>query len=147
MVPFASMDTFILAKDNTSGLFQFIPVTSGEPSMTEVYMDWSSIPSYCSTYGHCEAQETFYYLKNIDVNKVFGPEKEVIYFPSETKIVRRIYSLSNEHQAFLRSLLMETEWRGGLFDVQPANVKSNLSNGAWGFFGACMVLTDSLIAK
>ena len=147
MVAITPLDTFNLAKDNTTGLYQYIPISGTEPTMLEVFMDWSSIPSYCSLYGHCEAQETFYKLDNLDVNKVFSPEQEIIHFPAGTKIVRRKYSLSPEHQAFLRSLLMETEWRGGLFDVQAGNVKSNISNGAWGFFGVCMVLTDSLIVK
>ena len=32
--------------------------------------------------------------------------------------------------------MLETEWRGGLFDSPPANVPSNVSNGALGYFGA-----------
>ncbi len=147
MVPITPLDTFNLIKTNNSVFYTYAPVWSGEPGMLEVYMDWSAVPLYCSIYGHCQAQETFYNLNDFDINKIFGPDLENISFPPGTKLVRTKYSLSAEHQNFLRSLLMETEWRGGLFDVQPGNVKSNLSNGALGFFGACMVLKDSLIVK
>ena len=100
-------------------------------------------PEYCSSFGNCSATEYFYTLSTIDVNKTFAPTKEIIYFPSGTTLIRRKYSLSEKHQEFLRSLLMETEWTGGSFDVQHGNVKTNLSNGALGFFAVCMVLSDS----
>jgi len=32
------------------------------------------------------------------------------------------------------AVMLETEWRGGIFDSPPANVPSNISNGAVGFF-------------
>jgi len=147
MVPLSPLDTFKLLKISNSVLYTYAPVWSGDPAMLEVYLDWTSVPLYCTIYGHCQAQETFYNLNDFEINKIFGPDLENISFPPGTKIVRTKYSLSAAHQSFLRSLLMETQWRGGLFDVQPGNVKSNISNGAFGFFGACMVLKDSLIVK
>jgi hypothetical protein len=42
---------------------------------------------------------------------------------------------------------METEWSGGVFDVQHGNVNTNLSNGALGFFGVCMVVIDTIVFK
>ena len=33
-------------------------------------------------------------------------------------------------------ILNETAWNGGLFDAPPANVETNISNGALGYFGA-----------
>jgi hypothetical protein len=73
------------------------------------------------------------YLNNIDVNTIFGGDREVICFPSGTTIVRKKYGLTESHQSFLRSMLMETDWSGGIFDVQHGNVETNLSNGALGF--------------
>lgn len=43
------------------------------------------------------------------------------------------------------AVLTETDWRGGLFDAPPANVPSNISNGALGYFGAASVSEKSLI--
>jgi hypothetical protein len=42
-------------------------------------------------------------------------------------------------------MLLETNWTGGLFTVAPANVGTNLSEGAFGFFGACAVTELSVI--
>jgi hypothetical protein len=39
--------------------------------------------------------------------------------------------------------MMETEWRGGLFDVERGNISTNLSEGAIGYFAASTVLSDS----
>jgi hypothetical protein len=39
---------------------------------------------------------------------------------------------------------METEWSGGLFDVQPGNVTTNLTNGALGYFAVCMIVSDTI---
>jgi hypothetical protein len=145
MASITALDSLVLNKSND--LYTYSQGKTGDPAMTEVFLDWSTVPAYCTTYGHCTAQETFYVLHNIDVNKEFGPEKEIIYFPAGTRITRRKYSLTSEHQAFLRSLLMETEWRGGIFDVQQGNVNTNISNGGFGFFAACMVLSDSTVVK
>jgi hypothetical protein len=115
--------------------------------MTEVFYDWSFDHDYCNIYGFCTAAETYYTLNNEDVNKAFGPDRQVIRFPVGTTIIRKTYSLSVEHQQFLRSLLMETDWRGGLFDVQAGNVNTNITNGAKGFFGVCMVVSDTTVVQ
>jgi hypothetical protein len=44
-------------------------------------------------------------------------------------------------------MLSETEWRGGVFDVQRANVSTNLSEGAIGFFASCTIVTDTTVVK
>lgn len=129
------------------GSYRYVHIKQGDPSMIEVYYNWASNSTYCASYGSCQAQETFYILNNVDVNKELGPGKDTIFFPKGTQIIRRKYSLSEEHQIFLRSLLIETEWRGGIFDVQQGNVFTNITNGAKGFFGACMVLTDTTIVN
>jgi hypothetical protein len=146
MVPVTPLETLWYEKHAKNDLYRYVYSDDMNPSMVEVYYDWSEIPGYCENYGSCRAMETFYTLNNIDVNKEFGPDKEIIWFPEGTKIIRRKYSLSEEHQTFLRSLLMETDWSGGLFDVQHGNVNTNLNNGALGFFGVCMVVSDTTIA-
>ena len=42
---------------------------------------------------------------------------------------------------------METEWKGGIFDVLQANVNSNIKGNAVGFFSASTVISDTLIIK
>lgn len=133
--------------DESKNLYRYYPESYGKPSMTEILYDWSEVEGYCNAYGSCMAQETFYVLDNIDVNAEFGPEKEIIFFPPGTKLLRRKYSLTNDHQQFIRSLLIETEWRGGIFDVLQGNIPSNLSNGALGYFAACSVVSDTTVIE
>jgi|WetSurSiteA1Bulk_404760.scaffolds.fasta_scaffold00024_5 hypothetical protein len=116
---------------------------SSPASMTEVHYDWSGDPLYCEKYGSNEAAEVFYSLDNIDIGKQFPPDKQIILFPHGTQIIRKKYSLNDDHQRFVRSLLLETEWRGGLFDVEQGNVPTNFQHGVRGWFAACAVVTDT----
>ena len=88
-----------------------------------------------------------YDIKNIDVQEIYAPEKEVFTFPAGSQIVRKRHSLSEQHVAYLRSLLSETEWRGGLFDIDRSNIPTNLSEGAIGFFGVSTVVSDTIIVN
>jgi len=125
------------------GLYRLIYHESREASMLEVYFNWSAVPDYCTGYGACEASEVYYTLDNIDAGKIFAPDRQIIYFPEKTRIIRRKYSLSPAHKQFVRALLLETEWRGGLFDSEQGNIPTNFSNGVRGWFGACMVVSDT----
>jgi len=73
------------------------------------------------------------------------PGKETVLFPEGTKILRKKYSLSDDHQKFLRTMLSETEWNWGVFDVLLGNVYTNLSDGAVGFFSVSTVVSDSTV--
>ncbi len=42
-------------------------------------------------------------------------------------------------------MLSETDWRGGVFDVLPGNARTNLSEGAVGFFTAADVIRDTVL--
>jgi hypothetical protein len=127
--------------ENDLYFYQFTP--DDIPSMEQVRYDWSAIESYCRQYGRCSAYETYYSLTTIDIIRQFAPDKEVIHFPPGTRIIRKKYSLTEEHQEFIRSVLIETDWRGGLFDVLHGNSKGNISNGALGFFAASLTLSDT----
>jgi hypothetical protein len=127
------------------GLYRFIYGGSDLPAMTEVYYDWSHDSDYCQSYGNCSAQSTHYTLSNVDIAEEFGPAKQEIWFPSGTILVRKKYSLSTDHQDFIRSLLIETEWRGGLFDMEQGNVPTNFNHGVKGWFGVCMVISDTAV--
>jgi len=57
------------------------------------------------------------------------------------------YSLTREAYEFYAASTLETKERGGLFDGPPANIPSNISNGALGFFMASSVSRDQVISK
>ena len=104
-------------------------------------ISWFTSPQCVSD---CFGQVIHYDLKTIDVQETYAPEKEVFKFPVGSRIVRRKFNVSSRYQEYLRSLLSETEWRGGVFDVEKANVKTNMSEGAIGFFAVTTVVSDTI---
>lgn len=87
----------------------------------------------------------YYDLKTLDVNEIYKPDKDDFTFAAGTIVIRRKYSVSEAYREFLRSMLSETEWRGGVFDVQRDNVSTNLSDGAVGFFAVSTVVADTTV--
>ncbi len=145
MVPVGPMD--LLAYRQTpenENLYEFIYLESSEPSMMQIYLDWSHLVP-AGQQEEARAWIRYYTLKSIDVNELFKPDDERVVFPVGTIVYKRKLSLSAGHQSFLRSLMMETEWKGGVFDVLPANVITNMQGGALGFFAAASVVADTLI--
>jgi hypothetical protein len=133
---------------DSTGFYQFVYEESSEPSMLEVYVDWSNLNGYNTIDSlKRKAKLIFYTLETVDVSEFFRPEQEKIYFPKGATIIRKKYSLNDDEQEFIRSLLLETTWRGGRFDVIPDNVITNLSEGAAGYFGAYTVVTDTSIVN
>jgi hypothetical protein len=117
-------------------------------AMYEVLLDWSNAPGYVNENpDSCRAKLFFYTLPTLDVSEVFAPNMEKVTFPSGTVITERRYSLTDEHTAFLRAVLLETTWQGGYFNTASANVPTNLSAGALGFFGACGIMEKQEITK
>jgi len=132
------------AKNDGDNLFHIDYVASAFntqlPAMWEVLLDWSKVPGYEQTDSlACKKRMLFYTLPTLDVSEIFAPELEKISFPSGTLITEKRYSLSPNHAAFIRTLLSETNWQGGLFCSTPANVLTDLSSGAIGYFGVCAV--------
>jgi hypothetical protein len=106
-------------------------------------ISWRHTPQ-CQANSFCEGLLVYYDLKTIDANEVFRPEKEVFLFPINTVVIRKKHSVSEGYRKYLRAILSETEWRGGTFDVEPANAPTNLSSGAIGYFAVTSVLSDTV---
>jgi hypothetical protein len=124
------------------------PYRPVKPAMYELLLDWSKVPGYENYQADsCKARLYFYTLPTLDINEVFAPPSQDISFPKGTVVIERRYSLTDEHAAFIRSLLLETAWQGGLFNTASANITTNLSNGAVGFFGACGVVEKTDIVR
>ncbi len=152
MVPPGPLKMLRFVKNNDERLYhiQWIvnPYDGINPAMFEITLDWSKVAGYTALPAEqCQAKMYYYTLPTIDVSQIFAPELEQIRFPLGTKIVEKRYSLNPEYTEFVRALLLETTWKGGLFDSAPANVPTNLSQGAVGFFSACSVVRDSLIVQ
>ena len=137
-------------KNNDNGLYYVDWVANafsiGDAAMWELLIDWSMVPGYeqgDSLKTH--ARLLFYTLPTLDVSEVFAPKMQTTFFPAGAIITERRYSLTPWHAGFIREMLLETNWTGGLFTVAPANVSTNVSNGAIGFFGACGVYELSVV--
>ena len=136
-------------KNDNNDLYHIDYVASSfeeeDPAMWEIFIDWSAVPGYENTDPEdARKRLLFYTLTTLDVSQVFAPVVEQVSFPAGTLIDQRRYSLNPEHADFIRSLLLETSWQGGVFPTDPANVLTNISEGAIGFFGICAVNSLSL---
>ncbi len=121
---------------------------SSEQAMWVLDIDWSALPDYQNiTADSCKARLFFYDLKTLDVSQVFAPDKQNLQFPKGALVNQTKYSLSPEHAEFRRSLLLETEWRGGFFDVSPGTVYSNIKGGAVGFLGCSSVIKHTYVVQ
>lgn len=128
------------------GLFELNYQDSNEPSKKEYWISWGHLPEFQDQILTETLAKTFHYtLESIDVNQLFKPEKEKILFPAGSVVLRKKHSMSEDQQAFYRTFLSETEWRGSVFDVQKGNVITNLSEGAIGYFTVSTVVSDTTV--
>ena len=113
---------------------------NGDPAMIHYQIDTLNyLPEGTK---HVELYE--YILGSFDIAQIFSPKKESLSFPSGSRVIRKKYSLNQEYEAFLRAVLSETEWRGGLFDVEAGTPKGNFRNNTLGFFAGCSLVMDTV---
>lgn len=125
--------------------YRLIITDSGsDPNYVDYSVTWTNT-SFCRVGELCSGRVVYYDLKTIDVNELFKPDQKDFVFPEGSVVIRKKYSVNPDYKSFLRSVLSETEWRGGVFDVQRANPVSNLSNGAIGYFAVASVVSDTTI--
>jgi hypothetical protein len=152
LVPGEDFTPLHYVKNDDDDLYHIDYVASAfntaNPAMWEILLDWSLVPGYENRDpSECKARLLFYTLPTLDVSEIFAPMMQRTSFPAGTVVDERRYSLTPEHAEFVRAYLLETNWQGGLFCSQPANVLTNLSPGAAGFFGACSITAISLIVN
>lgn len=122
--------------------------SADNPAMWEVLIDWSSLPGYDTLdQEECRARLLFYTLSTLDVSQIFAPLMEQTSFPAGSIITERRYSLTPDHAEFFRQFLLETNWQGSMFPTANANVVTNMSSGAIGYFGICAVTELSLVVQ
>ncbi len=145
VIPLSGMQ-YHLCEDRDS-LFEIDPDfthvdSAGQDAMWKILIDYSNTAADTLT---PEKQMLLYTLYSVDIPQILHPEKETICFPPGTKITRKKLSITPEYARFVRSLLNETEWRGGNFDIIPANVLTNIQGeDVRGFFSASAVISDTL---
>lgn len=152
MAPGADFTFLRYNRQNKTALFKIYwvanPYNAKRPAMYEILLDWSTVPGYENAdQGSTKARLLYYTLPTLDVNQIFAPAMESILFPPGTVIIENRYSLTLEHAEYIRALLSETNWQGGLFNSAPSNMPTNLSSNGVGFFGAAFITTKSEIAR
>lgn len=92
---------------------------------------------------------TYYNFTGLDASALFylNQMSQTIKFKKGATIVQKKFSLSAHYYSFLKAIYIETDWRGGLYDLTPANVPTNLSGGAQGFFRTSAVNKLAQIAE
>jgi hypothetical protein len=143
-VPVEPLQTLDYRRVNDLYTLNLPRITGQDAHYIDHQINWTNTPA-CIAGSTCKGRVMSYHLNTIDVNEIFKPEKATFYFPVNTTIIRTKYSVSPAYKAFLRSVLSETEWRGGVFDVQHADATTNLSEGAIGFFAVSTVVSDTTV--
>jgi len=114
-----------------------------EQTMIQINLDWSHIIYSDSSF----AQMNYYTFNTIDVSELVPPPKEDVYFPQGTFAQINKFGLSPEFAAYLRALVMETEWKGGVFDEAAGSLPTNISNGGLGWFAVCAAKRELVVVE
>lgn len=147
MVPVSPMKPLSYRLVNEEkNLYEINYQDSNDPSKKEYWISWSHLPAFQGIPLTETLARTYHYsLSSIDVNQLFKPDVDKIQFPVGSIVLRKKYSMSKDQQAFYRTFLSETQWRGSPFDIQKGNVTTNLSEGAVGFFAVSTVVSDTTV--
>ncbi|MCD4736217.1 MAG: DUF4249 domain-containing protein [Bacteroidales bacterium] len=147
-IPF--VPTGVKHSEDSPGLFElnffYNNFASSDPAIWIFHIDWSHMPdTVLSPGGNKKAKLVYYSLPSIDVNGLLLPGYEKVAFPLGTIIIQEKYAISEIYAEYLRTMLAETDWRGGIFDTFPGNVYTNINENASGFFSTCSVWADTIV--
>ena len=132
---------------NDPPLYELQFFGNDEPSRLKLELDWSHLPGYDTlpdNENHAVIYACYFDALTVDVNEIFSSPGDRVFFPPGTIITATKESLSEGYARYLRGLLSETSWNGGLFDVKPGDPTDNLSPGAIGYFSASSVIRDTV---
>lgn len=142
VTPFQDMSTYLVQDDPP--LLEAYISDSDEPAIVRLALDWSYLPGYDTLPDDSTHALIYHYtLNGVDVNKFFKPAQEHVRFPPGTIVHREKESVNAWYNEFLRGMLSETDWRGGMFDVLPGNARTNMEGPAIGYFTAADVIRDT----
>ena len=133
-----------LANTDSVSIREFAQIFNpNQQAMYEVTADWShltdTLPDQAIIY--------YYTFSFVHVNELIRPPREKVYFPIGSQVIAKKYGLNEDFVAFLRAMLIETDWSGNFYFVASGDLPGNISGDAQGFFTTCAVLSDTLIAE
>lgn len=122
------------------------PFMPDHPALYELTADWSMLPGFEGTPAEkCRARMLFFTLPSIDVTQLLPPPSLNKGFPKGTIVTVRRYAMDMSYAAYWREVLLETRWAAGLFALESANVPTNFTGGARGWFAICGVTEVSMV--
>lgn len=144
ILPVTPLGEFKTQADEPNPGYYFI---SGENSDNSSMIRYTIIPPGCNQSDSCRIEFSEFKLSSFDIPQIFSPKKDDTSFPIGSKVIRKKYSINPEYESYIRAMLSETEWRGGLFDVQAGNPKGNFGENTLGFFAGCSLVMDTVIIE
>ena len=146
VTPFQPMHVYSVQEDPP--LLSAVITDSDVPAIVRVELEWSHVPGYENAPNSATHAVVYHYtLNGVDVNKLFKPAQEQVRFPPGTRVFREKESVNGWYGEFLRGVLSETDWRGGMFDVLPGNARTNMQGEAIGFFTAAEMIRDTIVIR
>lgn len=143
----APMQEITFIPDADSGMLRlgnFIPVFHlTQQAMYKIDIDWSHL----SQASPNQARQYQYTFNSLHISEFVQPPKTPLIFPKGSIVTVRKYGLDEAFAAYLRSVVIETEWNGAIFYSASENAPTNVSNGALGFFATCSVVEETVIAE
>lgn len=114
-------------------LFAQEPEGKGDNYMFNIYLD-GKLDNDTLRETSFQGDELFdgMYIPGLEI--YYLPENEISKDTTHVKI--DMLSMTKAQLDYYLALMMETDWRGGPYDGPPANIPSNISKGALGFFWA-----------
>jgi len=144
LLPVTPLGEFKTQEDGANPGHFFI---SGENSDNSSMIRYTVIPPGCNLADSCSVEFSEFKLSSFDIPQIFSPNKDATSFPIGSTVIRKKYSINPEYESYIRAMLSETEWRGGLFDVQTGNPKGNFGENTLGFFAGCSLVMDTVVIE
>lgn len=137
--------TFLPFEDTDSlRIPNFAPIyNANQQAMYELTVDWSHLVGEDSA----RAKLLYFTFSTINTGSLIRPAVDTLAFPKGSIVVAKKFGLNPDFADYLRAMALETQWRGSVFYGPAANLPTNLEGGALGFFSACAVLVDTLVAQ
>lgn len=139
-------DLDFLTYQNTDSLYlsSFAPIyNANQQAMYQIEVDWSHL----SAERPAQAKLLFFTFSTVNSGGLIRPLADTIPFPKGSIVIARKFGLNDDFADYLRAMVLETSWRGSVFYGPAANLPTNVSGGALGFFSTCAVISDTLIAE
>jgi hypothetical protein len=112
-----------------------------QPVKSRIYFKNPTI----ATERKVNAETVVYSFPGVEADGLIPRTASVFKFQSGDTIIQSRLSMSREHYLFSRALLLQAKYFGGVLGAVPADLPTNMSEGAVGFFSASAEVSRAII--